>query len=64
MSQKITYQERVYWNKYRETYGKAIIVPKKGIKMALVALCLATPGTNWLILFINRIQDIRIAWGG
>jgi hypothetical protein len=44
---------RAYWN--TNSYGNAIIINTKTIKIIVVLLCLITPFTNWIIIFVNQL---------
>ena len=44
-----------------ETYGNAITIDAKWIKIALVIICMITIGTNWLIpLILKTVKDLKI----
>ena len=46
-----------------ETYGQAMTIKAKYIKIVLCIICLITFGTNWLIpIIINKIKDIKIRY--
>jgi len=47
------------------TYGNAIIVDSRLLKVTFITACILTLGTNWLIpIFVNKIKDIKIRYGG
>lgn len=52
------FDEIAYWN--QNSYGKAVRVEKKWLKLAAVVVCIVTPFTNWLIPFLGKIitQDL------
>ena len=56
----MTFCERVYWN--TQSYGSAVTVKRAFLIGLLVVLCLATPCTNWLIPFSNKIIKRDLVW--
>ena len=56
----VTINEMVYWN--ARTYGKALIIKRRWLISAAIALCLATPATNWLIPVLPKMikHNMRI----
>ena len=47
------YKELVYWNTV--SYGNAIRIDKKVLILSFVTVCLLTPCTNWLIVFVKKL---------
>ena len=54
------YNEMVYWNQNK--YGNALILKKKIMQSLFIIMCLCTPGTNWMIIFANKIKDIKLRY--
>jgi len=52
-----------YWQ--LEQYGSAVTIDARILKGIFVVLCMITLGTNWMIpVFVNKIKDIKIRYGG
>ena len=52
-----------YWQ--LETYGSAFVIDSKLLKVFFIVACFFTIGTNWLIpIFVNKIRDVKIRYGG
>ncbi|MBN2458455.1 hypothetical protein JXB31_04975 [Candidatus Woesearchaeota archaeon] len=45
--------ELAYWN--RNSYGTAVRISRRWLRVSAVALCILTPCTNWLIPFALRL---------
>jgi hypothetical protein len=58
----ISFRERCFWNREGNTYGKAVRVSRTIKRIFLAALCLATPGTNWLLPVIPRLIKNDTIW--
>ena len=57
------YYERVKINTMFRTYGKAIRIKAKWIRVFLIVACLIIPFTNWLIPFICLINSDLVRRG-
>ena len=67
----MSFKERVYWNS--KSYGSRLKIKRSTLLIILVAICLLTPFTNWIIPFLHKIvsSDLFIEipknmnlWGG
>lgn len=56
-----TFEEICYWNS--RSYGTGLRVPRAVLRGIVAVLCLATPGTNWMVplafRWIRRDMMIR-----
>ena len=54
------FNELIYWHSH--TYGNAVRIKKRILQVAATIACIATPGTNWLLAFVPKIQDLVVRW--
>lgn len=44
-----------HWTARYQQYGKAFKITRATIVSIAIVLCIVTPGTNWMIPFLNRV---------
>ena len=44
---------------YSVSYGNCFKIKKSHLKVALLILCTITPATNWILIFSNKIKDLK-----
>ena len=60
MSEQPSFEERVFWSNQKDlTMGEWKIIPRRVLQAALIVFCLTTPFTNFLLVFLPKIQEVR-----
>lgn len=54
--------ERIWINEELEHYGECIVLRKSTLAVLFTVFCLLTPCTNWMLVFIKHLKDIKIRY--
>lgn len=57
-----TFKDHLIVNKMFQTYGKAYVVKRELIIAIVIFLCMITPLTNWILLFIHKLVKGDLIW--